>query len=82
MKTRPQPDLYVKPRVVTDTKDKPKRRPNSKKAANVEWYARELVDQHGPFICLGKQWWISGRFDLAAGGSGTVFPRCLFDSTA
>jgi hypothetical protein len=55
MKKRPQPDLYVKKRV--GTKDKPKRRPNSKKSANVEWYARELIDQLGPFICLGKQWW-------------------------
>ena len=52
---RPQPDLYVKPRAVT--KDKPRLKPHSKKAASIERYATELIDQLKPFICLGKQWW-------------------------
>ena len=52
----PQPDLYVKANS-PDATDKPKRRPNSKKSATIEWYAERLIDELGPFICLGKHWW-------------------------
>jgi hypothetical protein len=59
MKKRPQPDLYVKKRV--GTKDKLKRRPNSKKSANVEWYARELIDHLDRLFAWGS-----------SGGRGTL----------